>query len=218
MTKRFWGIPCWLWLAVAIVANVIGWIAMRRYGFSGSERVQDLALIDTLVAVVWYAILTYRLVQVTSEQAETDRRPFVVIQPQQAHVGFTYIVKNIGQGLAVNVVHFVETVPVRPPEELALTYIGALGRREERALPTPVVVRLTQERSNLGDRASHVIAAEYGDGYWIATINLIEKNGRFVHREIDFTPSAAFQQKVHKRPLREELQRRLVAEDAHDEQ
>jgi hypothetical protein len=162
-------------------------------GIEKGASLQSLLLLDTFVAVWWYAHLTNDLARSTASQAaitqqvfERSQRPCVVIEWQ--HVpppsgardpGWTYVARNVGLGLALNVVH-VEDLDSR---ELNLLHIGALESGRSVELPRELVERLNREEREPLDRKRHLLIAEPISGReWTVTENRIERGGRVSHR------------------------------------
>jgi hypothetical protein len=143
--------------------------------------------------VWWYAHLTSDLAHSSANQAvinqqmfERSQRPCVVIEwqhvpppPGVRDPGWTYVARNVGQGLALNVVH-VEDLDSR---ELNLLHIGALESGRSVELPRELVDRLNREEREPLDRKRHVLIAEpIGGSEWTVTENRIERGGRVSHR------------------------------------
>ena len=123
---------------------------------------------------------------INQQRFERSQRPCGAIEwqhvpppPGSREPGWTYVARNVGQGLALNVVH-VEDLDSR---ELTLLHIGALESGRSVELPRELVERLNREERAPLERKRHVLIAEpIGGNEWIVTENLIERGGRVSHR------------------------------------
>jgi len=160
-----------------------------------------LLLFDNLIVVWWYAHLTREVAtstrdaahsattqaRISLEQQKESRRPCVVIEWQFTkrsvpHFpdGHTYIARNVGRGLALNVVYVEDLDATTVGDRL---HIGALASDGYVELPPELVQQLNREAEQPIGRTRHVLIAEPVDGdEWIVTENLIERGGRLSHR------------------------------------
>jgi hypothetical protein len=142
--------------------------------------------------------LTREVIDVSRQQAQASgdqfmlareadkraQRPCVVIEWHRKAApgpgfpeGHTYVARNIGSGLALNVAH-IENLDSR---DLQLDHIGALGAGESVELPNRLVEMLNCETPV--DRRRHVLIAEPVGGHeWVISENLRESTERISHR------------------------------------
>lgn len=210
------------WILGGATGNVAAWLGLHRLGVEAGSTIQSLLLLDTFVAVWWYAHLTSDLARSSSAQTainqqlfERSQRPCVVIEwqhvppPPGVHdPGWTYIARNVGQGLALNVVH-VEDLDAR---ELALLHIGALEPGRSVELPRDLVERLNAEARDPFERKRHILIAEpVGGTEWIVSENLIERGGRVSHRVRTRVLSDDQVDKIHRETASEYIHRNWSA-------
>ncbi|HKY21629.1 MAG TPA: hypothetical protein VJM31_10445 [Vicinamibacterales bacterium] len=155
-------------------------------------------LVDNLLVVWWHAILTSKAVDAAHQQALVSRRQFEMAQAEQeakqrpcvvidwkfmpspkfeVPAGHTYVARNIGAGLALNVV-YVENLDA---DQLETQHIGALESGGEVPLPQNLVQGLNQE-DPITRRRRLLIAEPVGGTAWIVSENLKETSGRISHR------------------------------------
>jgi hypothetical protein len=176
MSRSPWDIPAWVW-GVALAANVVAWGIMRVTGFSGADRVQCLALIDTLVAVVWYAVLTRRLLKTGQDQLKASRVAVAVIQRRNEGDASIYGFGNIGPGFAVRVLY--SELPAgadngwipRPNDWEPQTAIGAGGVAR---FAIEIENRLRSHAGSVvNERPRVVLATETLDGDWWISVTVV---------------------------------------------
>jgi hypothetical protein len=158
-----------------------------------------LLLLDTLVAVGWYAWLTHSIASAATvqaaasegatalaiEQADAARRPCVVVDRrvidiigERASSGEAagFYLHNVGPGFAVNI-SFVD-LP-RPGTWQNFKELGALETGGVTRLPQ-VVEKLL--RDSQGPYACLLIAESFGSRIrWVATVNVRDRNGEVSH-------------------------------------
>lgn len=152
-----------------------------------------LLLFDNLLVLWWYAHLTGEVAKSTTTQAavsqrqqDQSERPCVLIEWQFAPpslatqpAGHTYVARNVGRGIALNVLH----VEDLDSPNLELLHIGALEPGQSTQLPTALVERLNVEERDHLERKRHLLIAEpVGGTEWIVTENRMEPGGRLSHR------------------------------------
>ena len=197
-----------------VVAGVAAWLAIelafellrpRGLTFDGLWQARlgiatGVLLLANLVVVWWYADLTRRLAESSSEQVEMgrdqrehERMPCVVVEWQylpprimprpggdrMGPAGHTWVARNIGRGIALNVVH----VEDLESDELKLLHVGSLDSGGKVELPDALVERLNAEEAEPLQRRRHVLIAEpLGGDEWFVTENRVERGGRVSHR------------------------------------
>lgn len=118
------------------------------------------------------------------EADKRAQRPCVVIEWHRRPApgpgfpeGHTYVARNIGSGLALNVA-YIENLD---SQDLQLDHIGALGTGESVDLPNRLVEMLNRETPV--DRRRHALIAEpVGGDEWVVSENLREGTERISHR------------------------------------
>lgn len=167
---------------------------MRVYGFNGSDRVQALALVNTLASVVWYAGLTHQLVETSTRQFRRSLEPMVVLDLIPSDTPRTerhFYAQNIGQAPAMNVaVRWFQVDPFDNPEE-HWQHLGAILAGEKVRVTESIATRLEKEGRGPFDRDKHMVVAESTDRRWFASIGLMARSGRLVHEPVRYTPSDA---------------------------
>ena len=222
MLKRFEP-NYWLWITLGIVADVALWLLFRRrLQVDAGATLQSVLLLDTLAVVSWYAHLTRAIARSSTEQTaishdqlEQSQRPCVVIEwqnvaapPTQRVSGWTYAARNIGQGLALNVIH----VEDLDSSKLNLLHVGALESGQAVELPSELVDQLRREKDNPIERKRHVLIAEpVGGERWIVSENLMERSGRLSHRVRTRTLAAEQLRQIHKDTAPEYIKRNWPA-------
>lgn len=190
--NRFWQ-EYRAWIVGGLLGNLAAWFGLRWLGIDSGATLQSLLLLDTFIAVWWYAHLTRDLASSSANQTainqqifERSQRPCVVIEwqhlpppPGVREAGWTYVARNVGQGLALNVVHVEDLDSPR----LELLHIGALESGRSVELPRELVERLNREEREPLERKRHILIAEpVGESEWIVAENRIERGGRVSHR------------------------------------
>lgn len=201
MTRRaLIGVVAVMNLVVAIIFEAIRPHHLTYDGLWNARTAfwAGLLLFDNLIVVWWYATLTARAVRTSETQAELSRqqlalsreseeekrKPCVVIDWKfvpslrpEAPPGHTYVARNVGAGLALNVV-FVEDLNA---QQLDTNHIGALQAGGEAQLPQTLVNSLNEE-TPITRKRRLLIAEPVGGNAWIVSENLKETSGRISHR------------------------------------
>ena len=185
---------CWLAGLAALDAAIYRLLGPE--GGSALDWLSALLVLDTLIVVWWYTSLTHELATAARSQAnaseeqlrllqaqrEDERRPCVVIDwsidsagDREAADCGKYKARNIGQGIAVNVVH-VDTLDGADP---TVTHIGALGSGASVSLPADLNRRLCED--HVGRQNNYLIADSAGSDLWVISRNVRQVAGRISH-------------------------------------
>jgi hypothetical protein len=204
--------------AALLVGAVPLWFGLRWLEASPGDVAQSILLFYTLGFLIWSAKLTRDMARAATEQTkmlreqqERARRPFVVIAHRsEGNGGWTYDARNVGERLAVNVIYLeVENLAAPIPDDIKFHPMGAISANGALVLPHTLVEKLNAETKSPIDRCHHVLLAEFGDSEWTATDNVIQNNGRLVHRRIDLEPTAALRDRIFRGTLMDAMRKQF---------
>jgi hypothetical protein len=192
--------PYLAWIKLLAAVDLVGWGAFELWArldavgwthdglWNARTSVWSvLVLFDILVIVWWYADLAnkqYRLAETTRSESI---KPFAVIDQTHGfeadHRPSRYVARNIGPGLAVNVLYVVED-----DAGLSIQSIGALAGHAERALPESLQRPL---RDAHGATHRFLVVSEglpTQPSRWTATANVLLPTGEVAHRVLRLEP------------------------------
>jgi hypothetical protein len=108
--KRYTGLLASFALYFILVSATYRWAV--SWGFEAIAALQTAGLIVTGVILIWYTWETRQLGLEARRQTELQIKPFVVLDVQNASDDGTFVLKNIGNGAAINVgIKDIEVVP-----------------------------------------------------------------------------------------------------------
>lgn len=200
-------------VTAVLVADALLWRLFRYAGTSADGTIQALLLLDTLLVVGWYALLTYRLASTGQQQLnlakrsfEAANRPCVVIEWVPASA--TFVAKNIGPGLAVVAV-WIDDPTVAEPNVL---HLGAIESGGAIDLPDRLVGQLDTDRRDPLQRKRHTVIAEPLIGeLWTVSRNLMESSGRLSHQVGTMRITQQQRQQIHHETIEEGIHRNWPA-------
>jgi hypothetical protein len=142
-----------------LAANILVWTAFRFTVFQSFKPpdlwqaqmalAQGLLLVDTLLVIWWYTDRTAALCRTSQQQfghavgvERIRQKPFVVANRLELQRdGYGYFIRNIGEGLAVNVWYVEE----QSDGAFLKQPLGALGSDDSKRLPADVDRRLCDQ-------------------------------------------------------------------------
>jgi hypothetical protein len=184
------------WLKTLAVINLIGWAVFELWVSFVASPAPDvvwrartsvwvaLLLFDVVAVVWWYGDVASRQHRLAEAMHSDIHRPFVVIDrargPEpEPMTGPTYVVRNVGPGLSVNVFYVVDE-----DAGLAIHTLGALEGHGERGLPDALGRSLRNARGAVLQFAVVSERLAGHNGRWTVTANMLMPNGEVVHRAV----------------------------------
>ena len=152
---------------------------MSRY-----EIAQVVLSVASLVALIWYAWLTRRLVSQGQEQIARSEQALVLIQ-RNVSPGDLYVLANVLPGIAINVVYR-ETRPAAAPLPWRIAW--PIAGRAVSSPPQRLLQRLTESaNSDMTNRPYFTILTQNAAGRWSKAEQVIESGGAVSCRLVTVT-------------------------------